>query len=128
MDTVARFVAEENVSRFVDRLHIESDPGHRSMLRRLLMEEESRFSALSERLEIVERHIENGTDRLEKQKSLLAGMIREGRETHAAETAVERSEELLELLQFYRQQLTNALDRNDLVCADKIHALRESRS
>lgn len=126
MDRVERFVAEENVSRFVDRLRTECDPGHRSTLQRLLIEEESKFSALSERLEIVQRHIEDGTDRLEKQKSLLAGMTREGRETRAAEAALERSEELLELLQFYRRHLMNALDTDDLISPDKVHALRET--
>src|ERR1044072_1741054 len=40
-----RFVADQNVSRFEDRLRSESDSAKRYLLRTLLIEEEDRFAA-----------------------------------------------------------------------------------
>jgi hypothetical protein len=127
MDATQRFIAEENVSRFVALLHSEGNPNARSTLQRLLIEEESRFGELSEQLEVVQRQIDDSVDRVEKQKVRLVDMAHHGQDARAAELTLQISQELLELLHSHRKRLRDALDARDLISPDKVDALRGRR-
>jgi hypothetical protein len=57
MDELDRFVNEENIRNFAEKLYNEHSPERQCALRQLLIQEEYRFGSYSRHLEIAERHI-----------------------------------------------------------------------
>ena len=100
-----RFIARENVKHFRNRLDTELDPDVRSKVRRLLIEEEDKLGASLELLADIDRHIEAGHRRVERQQLLVTTMERDG---HASATQarclLDGLLESLELHQQYRHQ------------------------
>lgn len=58
MNDVERFVARENVCRFIDRLADETDSGKRAIVMRLLLDEEDRFAKAAGNLDAVNNWIQ----------------------------------------------------------------------
>ena len=73
-----RFIAQENIKHLRNRLWSESDAGMRASLQKLLVEEEDKFGACVEQLADIERHIDDGHRRIERQRLLVASMERDG--------------------------------------------------
>ena len=113
-----RFVADQNVSRFEDRLRSESDSAKRYLLRTLLIEEEDRFAAGSERLQMAERHIEACNVHISKQKVLLQRLNGTGDPAQLRE-AKRLLINLLELRDIYEsvRQVSDEVCRNRLMSA-----------
>jgi hypothetical protein len=75
---VDRFVVRENIKHFRDRLWSESNPKTRSRLHQLLLAEENKLAADLELLTEIERHITEGHRRIDRQRTLVASMERDG--------------------------------------------------
>ena len=67
MNETAQFVSDLNIARFLDKLRLEHDPAMRTVLQRLLIEEEDKFGGNVERLSTVQRHIAEGNRRISLQ-------------------------------------------------------------
>ncbi len=68
-----RIVAENNLTRFMDRLHVETDPAQRELFRRLLLGELRWYGAKDKRLEVLQRHLCNCTCRISIQRGVTNG-------------------------------------------------------
>jgi hypothetical protein len=88
MDAIGRFVSDANIARFVDQLRTETTPARQLVLRRLLVEEENRFSATEECLATVDRHISDGAACIVRQTEIVAKLKRNGGECALAEGAL----------------------------------------
>jgi hypothetical protein len=75
MDT---YVARANIRHFCDRLEMETDPTARSLLRRLLVQEEDKLGHNSEALGEIENHIARAKDHVNRQQALVASSERDG--------------------------------------------------
>jgi hypothetical protein len=73
-----RFVARENIKHFRDRLWSETDHKVRARLRQLLIVEEDKLAADLELLAAVDRHMSDGSRRIERQRALVNAMERDG--------------------------------------------------
>ena len=79
-----RFIAHENIKHLRGRLGSVAEPHLRASLQRLLIEEEDKLGASYELLADIERHIEDGSRRIERQRVLVATMRRDGHAGHGA--------------------------------------------
>ena len=73
-----RFIARENIRHLRTRLWSEDDAATRTCLQRLLIEEEDKLGASLELLADIERHIDDGHQRIARQRVLVASMQRDG--------------------------------------------------
>jgi hypothetical protein len=73
-----RYITQENIRHFRDRLSREVNPGTRTLLQKLLVEEENKLGADLEALADVQQYLEDGHHRIERQRALVAIMEREG--------------------------------------------------
>lgn len=76
-----KFVAQENIRHFRDRLETETDPRARSLLHRLLVQEEDKLGHDTEALREIEHHIARAKDHVTRQQALAASLERDGRDT-----------------------------------------------
>ena len=74
MDNVAKYVTELNIARFLDLLEREQEPAQRQLWTKLLVAEEDRFGALSEKLENARRCLQNCSTRIGNQQALIDRM------------------------------------------------------
>ena len=114
MDDVERFVIDGNISRFVDRLRIETDPCRQQTLKRLLIAEESRFGATCDRLQMVERYLTEGEERIANQRRLVAAMRNNGGDVSAAHRTLCAFESIQDLFQTVHAAVHEAIERQDL--------------
>jgi hypothetical protein len=115
-----RFVARDNTNRFRDQLRFETDPTKRSILRKLLVEEEDKLAADFALLEDVAREIANCQQRIDRQRALVEALERCGRDVTTAEALLSAIMESLILHQDYRQRVATRLDQT--------RSYRQSRS
>jgi len=83
-----RFVARENIKHFRDRLRSEANPSTRTLLERLLVEEEDKLAVDTALLAEVERAIANFDALIETQKRAVAVSKQNGHDGLAREQAL----------------------------------------
>lgn len=71
MDAVERFVVEENVWRYIDRMASEPDPQVRTIISKLLLKEEDRFAREAVRLDALDAWVARLDGRLAQQKAFM---------------------------------------------------------
>jgi hypothetical protein len=102
-----RFIAQENVRLFRDRLGNELNPAVRARLRDLLIAEEDKFGASQEFLADIDRHISDCNRRISRQQVIVATMARDGHNGHAqAQRLLNCLLDSLDLHQLYRQRIS----------------------
>jgi hypothetical protein len=112
MDGTFTYVTKQNVIRFRDLLNSEGDPGRLAELQKLLIEEEDKLGASSERLEDIEREIVKGDKRIAWQRALVAAGEDEGRDVTLAKAVLENLTQIQAMYRQYRQTLLAAIERN----------------
>jgi hypothetical protein len=108
------FIARENIRHFRDRLETETDPAARSLLHRLLIEEEDRFGRDSELLAEVEAEIARGKDRIKRQRDFVGAMVRDGRDSGTATALLNGLSETLLLHEQYRLRIVTVITERGL--------------
>src|SRR5712691_8047361 len=108
---IDRFVAEQNVVRFRNKLLREADPNVQAALRRLLIEEEDKLARDLAQLSQVESEIESWNDRIAKQRSIVSRLEQSERDTRIAGQLLESLVMTLALLERHRRRIMAALDR-----------------
>lgn len=83
-----RFIARENIRHLRTRLWDENDAATRSCLQKLLVEEEDKLGASLELLADIERHLDDGHQRIARQRVLVAAMQRDGHAGLAIATSI----------------------------------------
>jgi hypothetical protein len=107
-----RFIARENIKHLRNRLWSESDAGMRVGLQKLLVEEEDKFGACAEQLAELDRHIDDGQQRIARQRVLVATMQRDGSAGHAlASSILDTMIDTQGLHERYRVQVLAAVER-----------------
>ncbi len=76
-----KFVARENIRHFHDRLETETDPTARSILHRLLVQEEDKLGHNSEALHEIENHIARAKEHVNRQQAQILSIEGDGRDT-----------------------------------------------
>lgn len=61
-----RFVHEQNIGNFIERLRVEHNPATRRTLQQLLIEEADKFGRRSEQIDLLDRLIADGEGHLAK--------------------------------------------------------------
>jgi hypothetical protein len=115
MNETAQFVSDLNIARFLDKLRLEHDPATRTVLQRLLIEEEDRFGGSVERLSTVQRHIAEGNRRISLQKALVAKLAANGEDIGPAEMTLSNLVEIQRIFEQYRQVILDTIDRNGTI-------------
>jgi hypothetical protein len=109
------FIARENIKHFLDRLWSERDAATRSRIRQLLIAEEDKLAASLGLLADIERHIADGTQRIERQRALVTAMRRDGRDgLPTAEALLDGMIESQLLIVKYREQTQTVVEQNRL--------------
>jgi hypothetical protein len=106
-----RFVAQDNINRFRDQLRLETDPTKRSILQKLLVEEEDKLAVDFALLEDVAQEITNCLRRIDRLRALVETLERCGRDVTTAKALLSAITESLVLHQDYRQRLATRLDQ-----------------
>jgi hypothetical protein len=115
MDALARFISDQNIARYADLLHHESDPKRRATLELLLLEEEDRFARDAERLDLAERLLANGEERIARQRTLISGLRDNGHNVGRAEIFLTNMLVTQQLFRNFHASALNAI--NGLNCA-----------
>lgn len=106
MDELQQFVSEQNVARFVDQLRRESNAVRQDTLKRLLVEEENRFAAAAERLQMVDRNILDGAARIANQTRLVSELKSKGHDAREAERILRTFEMIQGLFMSFRASIS----------------------
>ena len=112
MDKTAQFVSDLNVARFVDRLQLENEPTRRTVLQKLLIEEEDKLGRNAERLNKLQRHITEGNRRIALQKALIERHRANGQDIRLAERTLDNLFEIQRIFEHHRQAVLDAMDRD----------------
>jgi hypothetical protein len=83
-----RFIAQENVNHFRDRLRSEADPTVRSTLQRLLVEEDDKLAKDLGLLDDLAREIAKCRRWIEKKQVLVEDLERDGRDVTTARALI----------------------------------------
>jgi hypothetical protein len=112
---VDRFIARENIKHFRDRLWSENDRDTWSRIQKLLVAEEDKLGADLELLADIERHIADGSQRIERQQALVAIMQRDGHDgLPVAQALLDGMIEGQILHVAYRERTLTAIKQNRL--------------
>jgi hypothetical protein len=125
MHETAQFVSDLNIARFLDKLRLEHDPAMRTVLQKLLIEEEDKFGGSVERLSTVQRYIAEGNRRISLQKALVEKLAANGEDIGPAERTLSDLVEIQRIFEQYRQVILDTIDRNGTI---PLHELTESPS
>jgi hypothetical protein len=110
-----RYIAKENIRHFRDRLWSEVDQGARARLRELLVAEEDKLAANLELLADIDRHISDGNRRIDKQRTLINAMERNGHNGLAqARALLDCMMETQRLHQEYRRSISTMIQQSQL--------------
>jgi hypothetical protein len=113
MDAMDQFVTRANIGHFRDRLSREVNPETRAFLQKLLVKEEDKLAADLESLADVQRHIEDGHHRIERQRALVAIMERYGNKgLDHAKCLLDGLLETQFLHKYYHQRLLIKISQN----------------
>jgi hypothetical protein len=109
------YIAKENIRHFRDRLWSEVDQGVRVRLRELLVAEEDKLAANLELLADIDRHISDGNCRIDRQRTLVSAMERNGHNGLAlARVLLSCMMETQRLHQEYRQSISTRIEQSQL--------------
>ncbi len=109
-----KFVARENVRHFRDRLETETDASQRSLLQRLLIEEEDKLGHNLDLLHVIETNIRDGRTRVYRQQSIIASMEQDGNDTSQARALLGVMSETLLIFEYRREAILKTLDQSSL--------------
>jgi hypothetical protein len=107
-----RFVAQENINRFRDRLRSETNAALRSLLQKMLVDEEDKLAADSELVADLAREIVKCQQWIEGQRLRIEGLERDGHDAAPAMALLNGVRETLTIHQEYRQRVATRLERN----------------
>lgn len=102
------------ISTLVEQLRIEAEPVRRRSLRDRLIAEEDRFGAVSQRLDLVDAHIEAGVHRVQRLEAFVENLRSNGDLTGPQVKDLEYSKEILETFRSYRDGLASRASKFDL--------------
>ena len=108
------FIHERNILRFSARVETEENPNTRSLLGKLLVEEENKFALTAERLDKTEQQIAECKGRISRQHDIIGKLKNDGHDTRLAERSLENLIELHDLFVSHRVVLVDGLDRRAL--------------
>ena len=111
MTEVDRFESDGNISCFADQLRYEKNPARQEMLKRLLIEEESRFGASEGRLRMVERKLTDGAEFIVRQRRLIAEMKTNGGDIGSADRTLRTFEMIQDLFEGFRALMYDRRER-----------------
>jgi hypothetical protein len=109
---VDHFVARANINHFRDRLRSETDAALRSMLQKLLVEEEDKLAADLELLADLAREIAKCQQWIERQRLRIEDLERDGHDATAAFALLNGVKETLIIHQAYRQRVATRLEQD----------------
>ncbi len=109
-----KFVARENIRHFRDRLETETDPTTRSLLHRLLVQEEDKLGHDSEALREIENHIERAKGHVSRQQALVGSRERDGRDITQAVMLLNTFSETLLVIEVHREKILIELQQSRL--------------
>jgi hypothetical protein len=109
-----KFVAEQNISRFVDQFQIAHGPHTRQTLQKLMLEEENKFGLNSERLEKIQQWIKECKARVGLHERLVNKARINGHDVAASERVLNNLIELQEIFWRYHQVVLEAVNRSKL--------------
>jgi len=107
-----RFVARANINHFRDRLRSETDAASRSILQKLLVQEEDKLGADFALLDDLSREIVKCQQWIERQRALVGTLERDGRDATTASALLNGLSESLIIHQHYRQRVATRLQQN----------------
>lgn len=108
------FLTEGNVEIYLSRLHAAWSPEEREKLLRLLVREESQIGSSREHLENGERRVNEGRDRVDKQRRLVADIPLPERSGNPAALLLETLEQTQALLEKHLMTLQQQRERSKL--------------
>ncbi len=111
MGEVDRMESDGNISCFADQLRYETIPARQEKLRRLLIEEESRFGANEDRLRMVERKLADGAELIVKQRRPITEMKSDGGVIGSADRTLRTFEMIQELFERFRALMYDERER-----------------
>jgi hypothetical protein len=106
------FVHSLNIEKFADMLALETAPGTRATLMKLLVEQEDQLGTGLEQLEEVNSRISRGQMLINAQRALITRFNKSGKDTAEAKNLLARLMAVQLLFVSRRQQIVEKLDRN----------------
>jgi two-component system sensor kinase FixL len=113
MQSIERVIHAETIARLSDQLYGELNPERRRIVQQTLLEEENRYGARSEQLEMVTQHIAEISARINRQRDIMQMRLSNGEEAELSHKTLNNLIELKEQYELFRDQLLNSLDRTD---------------
>ena len=107
------FVTESNVEMYLSRTYECLDAAQRDVLLRLLVEEEDRMGRSREHMENGQRRVEDGRDRVKRQRELLAS-VQPNENRLQAEFMLETFEHMLLLMERHQRLLVERFQKDRL--------------
>lgn len=120
-----RFVRDENIRRYENEIRTEADATRRSVLLRLLVEEENRLGWSHEQLAIAEQRITSLNKSVERQLALIDRMAEDGQDTTAAKDLLLTLRQLLALHRWFHDKIIENL--NGLPVVTRPHTPRKKQ-
>jgi len=108
---IERLESDGNISCFADQLRYEKNPARQEMLKRLLIEEETRFGATEDRLRMVERKLTDGAELIVRQRRLIAEMKSNGGDIGSADRSLQTFEMIQDLFERFRAHMYDRRER-----------------
>lgn len=108
------FILEQNVLRFSELLKTENDPAARTMLSKLLLDEEDKFAVTAERLDRTDGHLVNCKAHITRQHDLIDRLNGDGHDVGPAQRLLKNLLELHDLFISYRLRLLESLNQAKL--------------
>lgn len=105
-----RFVRDENIRRYENEIRTEVDATRRSILLRLLVEEENKLGWNREQLVLAEQRIASLDKCVERQLALIDRMTEDGQDTTAAKDLLITLRQLLALHRWYHDKIVENLN------------------
>ena len=110
-----KFVARANIDHYLDMLKNSDVPAHnKSMINKLLIEEEGKLGHDTEQLEFAESRAAGCRDRAERQRRLLDSFVHGSTEWVQAERLLVNFESLAQFIEGFCQQMRRQVNENRL--------------
>jgi PAS domain S-box-containing protein len=113
MRSIERVIRAETIARLSDQLYGELNPERRRILQQTLLEEESRYGALSEQLEMATQHIAEASERIHQQHDIIQERQRKGWDVSTSHMTLNNFIEIREQYEILRGRILNSLARGD---------------
>jgi hypothetical protein len=107
-----RSAAEENLTWFTEQLAAEIDPAKRVRLLNLLIDELNKLGSGLEQLDLIDARVASGHDLIARQRALMNQLTHDGNDTQLAGNILASLEHAQTLLEAYRRQIVDMLDRD----------------